>query len=140
MTLSSGTRLGPYEVLALLGAGGMGEVYRACDMRLGREVAIKVLPAALLQVEAMSLAERNCGRVICLSVFSRTCVCGGRVQRATVRLLLRRGARALRPSGSGGLAHRTSAARCPPYLRRRPASGSGSGRGRATERLCAAGS
>ena len=45
MTLPSGTRLGPYEVVAPLGAGGMGEVYRASDARLAREVAIKVLPA-----------------------------------------------------------------------------------------------
>ena len=44
MPLSPGTRLGPYEVLSPLGAGGMGEVYRALDPRLGREVAIKVLP------------------------------------------------------------------------------------------------
>ena len=47
MTLSSGTRLGPYEVLAPIGAGGMGEVHRAKDPRLGREVAVKVLPATL---------------------------------------------------------------------------------------------
>ena len=47
MTLSSGTRLGPYEVVAAIGAGGMGEVYRAHDPRLGREVAIKVIPAEL---------------------------------------------------------------------------------------------
>ncbi len=46
MTVSPGTRLGPYEVIGLLATGGMGEVYRARDDRLGRDVAIKVLPAA----------------------------------------------------------------------------------------------
>src|SRR5262252_1837339 len=45
MPITSGVRLGPYEVLAPLGAGGMGEVWRARDTRLSREVAIKVLPA-----------------------------------------------------------------------------------------------
>src|SRR5690242_12196923 len=46
MPLEPGTRLGPYEILSAIGAGGMGEVFRARDPRLGRDVAVKVLPSS----------------------------------------------------------------------------------------------
>src|SRR5262249_35912275 len=49
LSLSTGSRLGPYEIVAPLGAGGMGEVYRARDPKLGREIAIKVLPASVAE-------------------------------------------------------------------------------------------
>src|SRR5277367_4613588 len=68
MALTAGTRLGPYEILAPIGAGGMGEVYRAKDTKLKREVALKVLPdsfagdpgrMARFQREAEVLASLN---------------------------------------------------------------------------------
>jgi len=60
MPLSAGDKLGPYEILAPLGAGGMGEVYRAKDTKLDREVAIKVLPAALARdPERLARFERE---------------------------------------------------------------------------------
>ncbi len=68
MSLSSGTKLGPYEIVSAIGAGGMGEVYRAHDSRLGRDVAIKVLPetfsadrerVARFEQEARAIATLN---------------------------------------------------------------------------------
>src|SRR5688572_16433403 len=68
MSLPAGTRVGHYEIVALIGAGGMGEVYRAGDPKLNRDVAIKVLPAAFaedrervarFEREAQTLAALN---------------------------------------------------------------------------------
>jgi eukaryotic-like serine/threonine-protein kinase len=68
MALTPGTRLGPYEILAPLGAGGMGEVYRARDTRLDREVAVKVLPAHLsMDADARARFEREAKAVATLS-------------------------------------------------------------------------
>src|SRR5580704_2354388 len=62
MPASPGTRVGPYEILSLLGSGGMGEVYKATDTRLGRTVAIKFLKSAYtdrLDREARAIAALN---------------------------------------------------------------------------------
>src|SRR2546421_6225336 len=60
MAFTSGTKLGPYEIIALIGAGGMGEVYRARDTRLERTVAIKVLNAAVTaNADAKARFERE---------------------------------------------------------------------------------
>jgi eukaryotic-like serine/threonine-protein kinase len=68
VTLSSGARLGPYEIVAPIGAGGMGEVYRALDTRLDREVAVKVLPEELASdAETLARFEREAKAVATLS-------------------------------------------------------------------------
>jgi eukaryotic-like serine/threonine-protein kinase len=68
MTIPAGTRLGPYEILSPLGAGGMGEVYRARDTRLAREVAVKVLPANRARdPDALARMEREAQAIAALS-------------------------------------------------------------------------
>src|SRR5450755_2439443 len=68
MPLAAGTRLGPYEILAPIGAGGMGEVYRARDAKLDRDVAVKVLPAQLTaNADALARFEREAKAVAALS-------------------------------------------------------------------------
>jgi serine/threonine protein kinase/Tfp pilus assembly protein PilF len=68
VTLAAGSKLGPYEILGQIGAGGMGEVYRAKDPRLGRDVAIKVLPEALKEDdEALTRFEREARAIAALS-------------------------------------------------------------------------
>ena len=86
MSLAPGMRLGSYEIVALLGAGGMGQVYRARDTRLKRDVAIKILPAAFardpdriarLQREAEVLATLNHPNIAAVYGFEETPVATG---------------------------------------------------------------
>src|SRR5881392_2482616 len=81
MSLTPGTRLGPYEIVSALGAGGMGEVYRATDSNLKRAVAIKVLPALVasdadrlvrFQREAEVLAALNHPNIAAIYGLERT--------------------------------------------------------------------
>ena len=101
MTLTAGSRLGPYEILAPLGAGGMGEVYRAQDTRLGREVAVKVLPAELssdasrlkrFEKEARSVSALNHPNIVTIydigSVDSIPYIAMEKVEGSTLREML----------------------------------------------------
>jgi serine/threonine protein kinase len=72
MSLAAGTRIGPYEIVSALGAGGMGEVFRARDTKLNRDVAIKILPESVaadgerrarFEREAQTLAAVNHSRI-----------------------------------------------------------------------------
>ena len=68
MRLAAGTRLGPYQILAPIGAGGMGEVYRARDTKLDRDVAVKVLPPSLAgDPAALERFEREAKAIAALS-------------------------------------------------------------------------
>src|SRR6266480_339912 len=101
MTIEASSRLGPYEVLAPLGAGGMGEVWRARDTRLGREVAIKVLPRELaadqdrlrrFEKEARSASALNHPNIVTIydigSADSVSYIAMERVEGSTLRELL----------------------------------------------------
>ena len=73
MALTSGTRLGPYEILALVGAGGMGEVYRARDTRLGRDVAVKILSTHLSFDPGLKQRFEREARAVCLLTHPNIC-------------------------------------------------------------------
>jgi len=101
MTLPAGARLGPYEVIAPLGAGGMGEVYRARDTRLSREVALKVLPAEVsddrgrlkrFEREALAASALNHPNIVTIydigSADSLSYIAMERVEGSTLRELL----------------------------------------------------
>ena len=77
MVLTPGTRLGPYEVVAQIGVGGMGEVYRATDTTLGRQVAIKLLPDAFASdPERMARFERKAKTLASLNHPNIAAMCG----------------------------------------------------------------
>ena len=91
MSLASGTRLGPYQVGAQIGAGGMGEVYRATDTNLGRDVAIKVLPEALAQdPERLARFEREARTLASLNHPNVAIVHGLERSQGTIALVMER--------------------------------------------------
>ncbi len=119
MTLTSGARLGPYEIEALVGAGGMGEVYRARDPRLGRDVAIKVLPMAFsadparlrrFEQEARAAAALNHPGILAVYDIGTDngapYIVSELLEGETLRDRLNRGSTASSASDAGGLAVR----------------------------------
>jgi len=113
MSLNPGTKLGPYEILAPLGAGGMGEVYKARDTRLDRTVAIKVLPPALaadpeftarFEREAKSISALNHPHICTLFDVGSTPSTGsaGSPQASALRLRSGQAGQAGSPQGAGG--------------------------------------
>lgn len=104
MPVDPGTRLGPYEILSLLGAGGMGEVYRARDTRLNRDVAIKILPKSMSRDEARRARFEHEAQAV--AALSHPNVLG------SLRDRLRHGPIAVRKAveWAAGIAHRLAAA------------------------------
>src|SRR5829696_1342779 len=109
MALAAGSRLGPYEIVAPLGAGGMGEVYRARDPRLGRDVAIKVLPSSVatdpdrrarFEREARSVAALSHPNILAIFDFAvydgHACAVTELLEGRTLRDALAEGALAVR--------------------------------------------
>jgi serine/threonine protein kinase len=97
MGLTSGTKLGPYEIVAPLGAGGMGEVYRARDTRLDRIVAIKVLPEHLAErADLRDRFEREAHTIASLNHPHICSMYGIGHQNGTDYLVMERGNRAVR--------------------------------------------
>jgi len=73
VALGPGTRLGAYEILTLIGSGGMGEVYRATDTRLGRDVALKILPASFTNDPERVARFRREAQVLASALQCRSC-------------------------------------------------------------------
>jgi serine/threonine protein kinase len=129
VALQPGSRLGPYEVLSLIGAGGMGEVWLATELRLGRKVALKLLPADLtrdpvriqrFEQEARAASALNHPNVCTIHALDQTSegqhyIAMEYVEGATLR---RRLARHVTPSASSGARHCRSG-RCGPERRAR---------------------
>ncbi len=86
MSLQPGSRLGPYEVTALIGQGGMGEVWRAHDTKLGRDVALKVLPDLFADdPERLARFQREARVLALLNHPNIGCIHGSRLRRGAGR-------------------------------------------------------